>query len=81
MPTLPEGIVPKMTACLRAVDGGVPRATVIDGRMPHALLLETFTTEGTGTMVLPACTARAAPTGNAVPVQRPAPEDLVSHTG
>ncbi|MGY1752113.1 acetylglutamate kinase [Blastococcus sp. SYSU D01042] len=54
LPTLHEGMVPKMAACLRAVEGGVSRATVIDGRMPHALLLETFTSEGTGTMVLPA---------------------------
>ena len=38
---------------LRAVDGGVPRAHVLDGRVPHALLLEIFTSEGIGTMVLP----------------------------
>ena len=56
LPALDAGMIPKMAACLRAVDGGVSRATVIDGRMPHALLLETFTTEGTGTMVLPART-------------------------
>ncbi len=43
-----------MAACLRAVEGGVRRATVVDGRTPHALLLEMFTTEGTGTMVVPA---------------------------
>jgi acetylglutamate kinase len=54
LPTLDAGMIPKMTACLRAVDGGVRRATVVDGRMPHALLLEMFTTEGTGTMVVPA---------------------------
>jgi acetylglutamate kinase len=66
LPTLHEGMVPKMAACLRAVDGGVSRATVIDGSMPHALLLETFTTEGTGTMVLPAVDeASPAPAGNA----------------
>jgi len=45
--------VPKMEACLRAVDGGVPQAHVIDGRAAHALLLEIFTTDGVGTMVLP----------------------------
>jgi len=56
LPTLDAGMIPKMTACLRAVQGGVRRATVIDGRLPHALLLETFTTEGTGTMVVPART-------------------------
>ncbi|HTY73232.1 MAG TPA: acetylglutamate kinase [Actinomycetes bacterium] len=53
LPTLSAGMVPKMEACLRAVRGGVPRAHVLDGRMPHALLLEVFTTEGVGTMVLP----------------------------
>jgi acetylglutamate kinase len=47
-------MVPKMAACLRAVEGGLRRATVVDGRAPHALLLEMFTTEGTGTMVVPA---------------------------
>ena len=42
-----------MEACLRAVQGGVPRAHVIDGRVPHGLLVEVFTDEGVGTMVLP----------------------------
>jgi acetylglutamate kinase len=42
-----------MEACLRAVDAGVARAHVLDGRVPHALLLEIFTTDGIGTMVLP----------------------------
>ncbi|MDP5183075.1 acetylglutamate kinase [Blastococcus sp. BMG 814] len=54
LPDLDAGMIPKMAACLRAVEGGVKRATVVDGRTPHALLLETFTTEGTGTMVVPA---------------------------
>jgi acetylglutamate kinase len=54
LPRLDAGMIPKMAACLRAVEGGVKRATVVDGRMPHALLLEMFTTEGTGTMVVPA---------------------------
>jgi acetylglutamate kinase len=54
LPDLDAGMIPKMAACLRAVEGGVRRATVVDGRMPHALLLEMFTTEGTGTMVVPA---------------------------
>jgi acetylglutamate kinase len=53
LPGLESGMVPKMEACLRAVDGGVPRATVIDGRVPHSVLLEVFTDEGVGTMVLP----------------------------
>lgn len=51
LPTLASGMIPKMEACLGAVRAGVPRATVIDGRVPHSLLLEIFTDEGTGTMV------------------------------
>jgi acetylglutamate kinase len=54
LPGLSAGMVPKMEACVRAVEGGVQRAHVLDGRVPHALLLEVFTTEGIGTMVLPA---------------------------
>jgi acetylglutamate kinase len=46
-------MIPKMEACLRAVEGGVSRAHVLDGRVAHSLLLEVFTTEGIGTMVLP----------------------------
>ena len=53
MPTLASGMVPKMGACLQAVNSGVPRATVVDGREPHAVLLEIFTDEGIGTQVLP----------------------------
>ena len=53
LPALSAGMVPKMEACVRAVEGGVQRAHVLDGRVPHALLLEVFTTEGVGTMVLP----------------------------
>ncbi|MDF9717232.1 acetylglutamate kinase [Nocardioides sp. ChNu-153] len=53
MPSLASGMVPKMGACLRAVQEGVPRATVVDGREPHAVLLELFTDEGIGTQVLP----------------------------
>ncbi|MGZ4612408.1 MAG: acetylglutamate kinase [Kineosporiaceae bacterium] len=53
LPGLEAGMVPKMEACLRAVRGGVPQATVIDGRLPHSVLLEVFTPEGVGTMVLP----------------------------
>ena len=50
---LSTGMVPKMTACLDAVDSGVPRAHIIDGRLPHSVLLEVFTDVGVGTMVLP----------------------------
>jgi len=53
LPSLESGMVPKMEACMRAVQGGVPRAHVIDGRQPHSVLLEVFTDEGIGTMVLP----------------------------
>lgn len=53
MPSLESGMVPKMQACLDAVNNGVPRATVVDGREPHAVLLELFTDEGVGTQVLP----------------------------
>ncbi len=51
LPRLDAGMVPKMEACLRAVHGGVPTAHVIDGRVPHSVLLEMFTGEGIGTMV------------------------------
>src|SRR4051812_11484276 len=53
LPSLASGMVPKMTACLTAIRGGVPRTTVVDGREPHAVLLEIFTDEGVGTQVLP----------------------------
>ncbi|MFC3965814.1 acetylglutamate kinase [Nocardia jiangsuensis] len=53
LPRLDAGMVPKMEACLRAVQGGVPTAHVIDGRVPHSVLLELFTGEGIGTMVTP----------------------------
>jgi acetylglutamate kinase len=53
LPALESGMAPKMEACLRAVRGGVGQAHVIDGRVPHSVLLEVFTTEGVGTMVIP----------------------------
>lgn len=58
MPSLASGMVPKMGACLKAVQSGVPRATVVDGREPHAVLLEIFTDEGVGTQVLPGVETR-----------------------
>jgi acetylglutamate kinase len=58
MPSLDSGMVPKMQACYDAVTGGVPRATVVDGREPHAVLLELFTAEGIGTQVLPGVETR-----------------------
>jgi acetylglutamate kinase len=53
LPSLASGMIPKMEACLAAVRGGVPRAHVIDGRLAHSVLLEVFTGDGVGTMVLP----------------------------
>jgi acetylglutamate kinase len=53
LPRLESGMAPKMEACLRAVRGGVPAAHVIDGRVAHSTLLEVFTPEGIGTMVVP----------------------------
>jgi acetylglutamate kinase len=53
LPRLETGMAPKMEACLRAVRGGVGSAHVIDGRLPHSVLLEVFTGEGVGTMVVP----------------------------
>ena len=53
LPGLESGMIPKMEACLKAVDGGVERAHIVDGRLPHSMLLETFTTAGIGTQVVP----------------------------
>ncbi|MBX6384869.1 MAG: acetylglutamate kinase [Microbispora sp.] len=61
LPSLSSGMVPKMEACLAAVRGGVPQAHVLDGRVPHALLLEVFTDEGIGTMVEPDDAVPAVP--------------------
>ncbi len=49
--TLTGGMIPKIESCTRAVRGGVRRAHILDGRIPHVLLLEVFTDEGIGTMV------------------------------
>ncbi|HEX6597512.1 MAG TPA: acetylglutamate kinase [Acidimicrobiales bacterium] len=48
------GMIPKLASCARAVRGGVAQAHILDGRVPHALLLEVFTNEGIGTMIGPA---------------------------
>ena len=53
MLTLESGMIPKMQSCLNALAGGVPRAHIIDGRAPHSILLEIFTSSGVGTLVLP----------------------------
>jgi acetylglutamate kinase len=52
LPQLEAGMLPKMSACLTAVEAGVPKAHVLDGRVAHALLLEVFTDGGVGTQVV-----------------------------
>jgi acetylglutamate kinase len=52
IPSLESGMIPKMQACLMAIDGGVPKAHIIDGREPHSILLEIFTEAGVGTQVM-----------------------------
>ena len=54
LPALESGMIPKMTACLEAVVGGVAKAAIIDGRTPHSILVEIFTHSGIGTEVVPA---------------------------
>jgi len=49
--TITGGMIPKVDTCLKAVDEGVEAGVILDGRMPHALLLEIFTTKGAGTLV------------------------------
>ena len=45
------GMIPKVETCLDAVDGGVEAAVILDGRVPHAILLELFTESGAGTLI------------------------------
>ncbi|WP_371870012.1 acetylglutamate kinase [Mycetocola zhadangensis] len=52
LPSLESGMIPKMTACLEAVDGGVRNAAIIDGRLEHSILLEVFTQRGIGTQIV-----------------------------
>ncbi|GIG27868.1 acetylglutamate kinase [Cellulomonas marina] len=68
LPGLDSGMKPKMEACLRAVRGGVGRAHVIDGRQPHSILVEVFTSDGVGTMVLPDEEPAPLPRTTPVPV-------------
>jgi len=49
--TIAGGMIPKVDACLEAINGGVRKAHIIDGRVEHALLLETFTSDGVGTVI------------------------------
>jgi len=50
--TIHGGMVPKVDACLEAIDGGVAKAHIIDGRLEHSMLLELFTSEGIGTQIV-----------------------------
>ena len=50
--TIHGGMVPKVNACLEAIDGGVAKAHIIDGRLEHSMLLELFTSEGVGTQII-----------------------------
>jgi acetylglutamate kinase len=49
--TITGGMIPKLETCVAAVDAGVDAAVILDGRVPHALLLEIFTRKGAGTLV------------------------------
>ena len=49
--TISGGMIPKLETCVEAVEGGVEAAVILDGRVPHALLLEIFTRHGVGTLV------------------------------
>jgi len=49
--TISGGMIPKVETCVAAVDAGVDAAVILDGRIPHAMLLEIFTTQGAGTLV------------------------------
>jgi acetylglutamate kinase len=53
LPSLEAGMIPKMSACLSAVSGGVAKAAIIDGRVPHSTLVEVFSDRGVGTEVVP----------------------------
>src|SRR3546814_752619 len=49
--TISGGMIPKLETCVQAVEGGVNAAVILDGRVPHAMLLEVFTRRGAGTLV------------------------------
>ena len=50
--TISGGMIPKVNACIRAIENGVSKTHIIDGRISHCLLLEIFTKEGIGTEIL-----------------------------
>jgi acetylglutamate kinase len=49
--TIYGGMIPKLQTCIDAVEGGVDAAVILDGRVPHAMLVEVFTKAGAGTLV------------------------------
>jgi len=49
--TIEGGMIPKVETCIRAIEGGVEAAVILDGRVPHSMLLEIFTESGTGTLI------------------------------
>ena len=49
--TIAGGMIPKVRCCVEAVQGGVERAHIVDGRAPHAILIELFSDHGCGTMI------------------------------
>ena len=49
--TITGGMIPKLETCVEALDAGVEAAVILDGRVPHALLLEIFTARGVGTII------------------------------
>lgn len=73
---LVEGMIPKISSCVSAVRAGVPRAHIIDGRVPHSLLLEFFTSEGIGTMITNA-SADAASIADVASVEGAFPDGLL----
>ncbi|MCW4386797.1 acetylglutamate kinase [Salinibacterium sp. SYSU T00001] len=64
LPSLESGMIPKMTACLEAVDGGVDKAAIIDGRVAHSILTEVFRSSGIGTEVVPDATPHETAPGD-----------------
>ena len=79
LPDLASGMVPKMEGCLHAVRNGVHTARVLDGRVPHSILLEIFTDEGIGTMVVPDAEV-PAPSRVPTPAPTDAPPDSQEQT-
>lgn len=64
MPELESGMIPKMAACLKAVEARVPQAHIVDGRQQHSMLLEVFTAAGVGTQVVPDPSPASIPAQN-----------------